>query len=241
MLIIPAVDIKDGRCVRLLRGRAEDETVYFDDPVDAARVWADNGAELIHVVDLNGAFSGTMVNTGQVRRIISETAGVRIEVGGGIRSASDIETLLDLGACRVVIGTVAAESPAKLRKLCTKFPGKIAVGVDAQHDRVAIRGWMSTTELSLIEFIKEVGGTGPSAIIYTDISRDGALTGPNVDRTREVCEASPVPVIASGGVSSLDDIEKLRALPLEGIIVGKALFEKIFTLPEAIAIVKKDN
>lgn len=234
MIVIPTVDIKGGRCVRLLRGRAEDETVYFDDPVDAARKWIEGGAEMLHVVDLDGAFSGKLINTSHIERIVREAGNVPVEASGGIRTADDVKKLIECGAFRVVIGTVAAESFEKLADLCSKFPGKIAVGVDAQHDMVAVEGWTSTTDLPLIEFIKTAGKAGPCAIIYTDILRDGALSGPNFDCIAEVCKVSSVPVVASGGVSSLNDILHLIALPVEGVIVGKALFEEMFTLPEAI-------
>lgn len=237
MIVIPAVDIKDGMCVRLLRGRPEDKTVYFKDPLDAARKWQEGGAELIHVVDLDGAFTGKMANTRLVGRIVAELEGVRVEVGGGVRSAQDVKRLLDLGVCRVIMGTVAAESPDRLRELCDTFPGKIVVGVDAEKDKVAIQGWTSTTDLDLLDFVRQVADAGAAAIQYTDVSRDGTLLGPNVERTREVCEAVSVPVVASGGVSSLDDLRALKAIPLEGTIVGKALFEQVFTLPQAIAAV----
>lgn len=241
MIVIPAVDIKDGRCVRLLRGRPEDETVYFDDPVEAAKIWVEGGAEMIHVVDLDGALSGKMVNTKHIEQIARRARGVRIEASGGIRGASDIEKLLACGASRVVIGTVAAESVERMTHLCSRFPGKIAVGVDTRDDTVAVKGWRSTADLSPIEFVKTAGQAGPCAIIYTDVTRDGALSGPNFDRIKDVCEVSPVPVVASGGVSSLDDLRKLSALPLEGVIVGKALFEGIFTLPEAIEVVRREE
>lgn len=236
MLIIPAVDIKGGRCVRLLRGRAEEETVYFDDPLDAARNWIEGGAELIHVVDLDGALSGRITNAAAIERIVKESGSVRIEVGGGIRTEEDIETLLGLGVDRVIIGTVAAESPERMSELCSRFPGRIAVGVDAENDKIAVQGWKSVTELGLFGFVKALGESGACVLIYTDITRDGTLSGPNVERTREVSEASIVPVVASGGVSSLDDIRSLKDIPLEGVIVGKALYEKRFALPEAIAV-----
>ena len=178
MIVIPAVDIKGGRCVRLFRGRAEDETVYFDDPLDAARKWIEGGAEMLHAVDLDGAFSGKLINTPHIEQIVREAGSVPVEASGGIRTAEDVKKLLDCGASRVVIGTIAAESIEKLSDLCRQFPGKIAVGVDTQNDMVAVEGWTSTTDLPLIEFIKTAGKAGPCAIIYTDVSRDGALAGP---------------------------------------------------------------
>jgi phosphoribosylformimino-5-aminoimidazole carboxamide ribotide isomerase len=237
MIVIPAVDIKGGLCVRLLRGRAEEETVYFKNPTAPAKKWMEGGAEMIHVVDLDGAFTGKMANIVTIGNIIREVKGVRVEVGGGVRTEEDVRRLLDLGAYRVSMGTVAAESPDRLRELCEKFPGKIAVGVDAERDKVAIQGWTSTTDLDLLDFVRDVGEAGAAAIIYTDIYRDGTLLGPNMERTREVCKASSIPVVASGGVSSLDDLKRLSEIPLEGAIVGKALFEEIFTLQEAIAAV----
>lgn len=241
MIVVPAVDIKDGECVRLLRGKAEDKTVYFKDPLDAALKWKEGGAELIHVVDLDGAFTGRMANLGPIGRIAAAMGDVRVEVGGGVRTEEDIRKLLALGVSRVSLGTMAAESPDRLGGLCGKFPGTIAVGVDAERDRVAIQGWTSTTELDLLDFVRRIAEAGAAAIIYTDIQRDGTLQGPNVERTGDVCEASSIPVVASGGVSSLDDLRRLKQIPLEGAIVGKALFEKIFTLPEAIAAVGEDG
>ncbi len=241
MIVVPAVDIKDGECVRLLRGNAEDKTVYFKDPLDAALKWKEGGAELIHVVDLDGAFTGKMANLEPIGRIAAAMGDVRVEVGGGVRTEEDIRKLLDLGVDRVSLGTVAAESPDRLGTLCGLFPNVIAVGVDAERDKVAIQGWTSTTELDLLDFVRQIAESGAAAIIYTDIQRDGTLQGPNVERTREVCGASSIPVVASGGVSSLDDLRRLKEIPLEGAIVGKALFEKIFTLPEAIAVVGEDG
>jgi phosphoribosylformimino-5-aminoimidazole carboxamide ribotide isomerase len=233
MHILPAVDIRGGRAVRLFQGRADRETVYDDSPADAARRWADAGATWLHVVDLDGAFEGESPNEPHIRAIV-EAVGVPVEVGGGVRSVEKARRLLEAGAARVIVGTRAATDPAFLAEILETFPNRIAVGVDARDGRVAIRGWTESTGQDAETFLRSLSGSGAAAVIYTDIARDGALEGPNVEAMRRATEATDVPVIASGGVTTADDIRALGALSLEGIIVGKALYDGRLTLGEAL-------
>jgi len=236
MLIIPAIDIKDGRCVRLFQGEMDKETVYFDKPVDAARHWVQQGATLIHIVDLNGAVEGRPVHTREVAMICQET-GLSVELGGGLRSVEAVEVALQLGVSRVVIGTAAYENTEFLRALCKKFPQKVVVGIDARNGKVAVKGWKETTSMNAVELAKRCEADGASRIIYTDISRDGTREGINVEETRKIARAVKIPVIASGGVATLDDIRALKPLEeegVEGVIVGRALYTGAFKLKEAI-------
>ena len=238
MLIIPAIDIKDGRCVRLFQGDMDKETIYFDRPVDAARHWVEQGATLIHVVDLNGAVEGRPVHTKEVEAICKET-GVAVELGGGLRSLNAIERALALGVERVVIGTKAVEDSQFLRSASTKFPGKIVVGIDARNGKVAVKGWKETTAVDAMELAKRCEADGASRIIYTDINRDGTSEGVNIDETRKLAESVKIPIVASGGVATLDDIRRLLPLEkegVEGVIVGRALYSSAFRLSEARAI-----
>ena len=238
MLIIPAIDIKDGRCVRLFQGEMDKETVYFEDPVEAAKHWLAEGARLIHIVDLNGAVEGRPVHSKEVAAICAQT-GLSVELGGGIRSIEAVEAALDLGVKRVVIGTAAYENAAFLRALCKSFPGKIVVGIDARQGRVAVKGWLETTSMEAIELAKRCQDDGAARIIYTDISRDGTRDGVNVDETLKIARAVKIPIIASGGVSTLDDVRKLVPLKregVEGVIVGRALYAGAFTLQEALRV-----
>jgi phosphoribosylformimino-5-aminoimidazole carboxamide ribotide isomerase len=238
MLIIPAIDIKDGRCVRLFQGEMEKETLYFTSPIDAARHWVNEGATFIHVVDLNGAVVGRPVHTREIGIICKET-GLTVELGGGLRSIEGVETALKLGVSRVVIGTAAYEDPALLRALCEKFPEKIIVGIDARDGKVAVKGWKETTAMDAAELAKRCESDGVSRIIYTDVSRDGTERGVNVDETRKIARAVKIPVIASGGVGTLEDIRQLRALEkdgVEGVIVGRALYAGNFKLREALEL-----
>ena len=236
MLIIPAIDIKDGRCVRLFQGEMEKETVYFESPLDAARHWLKEGATFIHIVDLNGAVEGHPVHTREVEAICKETS-LAVELGGGLRSVNAVKAALDLGVARVVIGTAAYDNAQFLRALCMNFPGKIIVGIDARDGKVAVKGWQETTAMDAIELAKRCEAAGASGIIYTDISRDGTRQGVNIEETRALARAVKIPVIASGGVATLDDIRRL--LPLEkdgikGVIIGKALYSGAFTLREGL-------
>ena len=239
MIVIPAIDLRSGRCVRLMQGRKSDVTVYNDDPVAVAREFAAAGAEMIHVVDLDGAFSETgSPNRAVVRRIL-ETVDVPVEFGGGVRSLEDAQLLCNEGVARVVLGTVAAESPDSLKEFVARFSSKICVGIDARDGRVMSRGWETATSLEAVDLARSVAACGVERIIYTDIARDGALVGPNVEQTLAVMRAANVRVTASGGVSGLDDIKRLRDTDdsrLDSVIVGKALYEGKFKLEEAIRI-----
>jgi len=226
MIVIPAIDLKDGRCVRLFQGEMDKETVYFADPLAAARHWASEGAELIHLVDLNGAVEGRPVHTHEIAAIC-ENISVPIELGGGLRSLAAVAEAFALGVARAIIGTAAYDNPEFLRDACQKFPGKIVVGIDARGGKVAVKGWKETTALDAVELARRVESDGASRIIYTDIARDGTREGVNIDETRRVAEAVKIPVIASGGVATLDDIRRLKAIEkdgVEGVIVGRALY-----------------
>jgi phosphoribosylformimino-5-aminoimidazole carboxamide ribotide isomerase len=236
MLIIPAIDLKDGRCVRLFQGEMDKETVYFEDPIAAAKHWISEGATLLHIVDLNGAVEGRPVHRQEVAEIC-QLDGLSVELGGGLRTIEAVEQALDLGVFRVVIGTAAYDNVELLRTLCRSFPGKIAVGIDARHGRVAVKGWTETTPMDAVELAQRCEQAGAARIIYTDISRDGTREGVNVDQTHKIARAVEIPVIASGGVATLEDIQRLLPLKtegLEGVIVGRALYAGAFTLEQAL-------
>jgi len=234
VIIIPAIDIKDGRCVRLLQGRADAVTVYSDRPEDVAKRWQELGAKVIHVVDLDGAFSGTQKNIEGIKSI-RRAVSVDIELGGGIRDMERIEMLLGLGINRVILGTVAIERPELVKEASRRFPGRIIVGIDAKDGLVAVKGWVEVTSVKAKELALKMEEYGAWGIIYTDISRDGMLTGPNIEAIREMVEAVNIPVIASGGVSSIDDIKRLKEIKgLWGVITGKALYTGAIDLKEAI-------
>jgi phosphoribosylformimino-5-aminoimidazole carboxamide ribotide isomerase len=239
VIIIPAIDLKDGKCVRLLQGKKEEVTVYSDDPAATAKHWVSIGAELLHVVDLDGAFTGEQKNFEKIKAI-REAIDIPIEIGGGIRDIERIEELIRLGVDRVIIGTSAAKDPDMVRRACDKFSGRVLVGIDAKDGRVAVRGWVEVTELDAIEFAKKMQEVGTAGIIYTDISRDGMLSGPNMNAMADMVSAVHVPVIASGGVSKIDDIKNLMQIKnLWGVITGKALYAGTLNLLEAIEITKK--
>lgn len=236
MIVIPAIDLKDGKCVRLLQGRKEDVTVYSDDPTAMAKNWVDLGARLLHIVDLDGAFTGEQKNFVRISEI-RKSIHIPIEVGGGIRDIGTVETLAGLGVDRVIIGTSAAKDPDMVREACDKFPGKIIVGIDARDGKVAVKGWVETTELDAIDFAKKMQDNGAAGIVYTDISRDGMLSGPNVEAMAGMVGAVDIPVIASGGVSNLDDIKKLMQIEnLWGVITGKALYAGTLDLKSALEV-----
>lgn len=237
MLIIPAIDLKDGKCVRLFQGRADQVTVFSDDPVEVGLKWQGLGARLIHVVDLDGAFSGNQKNLEVIRRI-KKVISVEIEVGGGIRDMERIETLLEMGINRVILGTIAMEKPELMKEACKRFPGRIIAGIDAKDGLVAIKGWVELTGMKAIDLAMRMHDIGVWGIIYTDISRDGTMIGPNIDAMREMVEAVNVPVIASGGISSMEDIKRLASIRgLYGAITGKALYAGAIDLKEAIRFV----
>ncbi len=240
MIIIPAIDIKDGRCVRLLQGRMDAETVYSDNPSSMAVRWASYGAGRLHVVDLNGAIEKRPKNLDQIRSII-DSVDIPIQVGGGIRDMETIRMYLESGVDRVVIGTEAIRNPELVTRACQAYPQRIVVGIDARNGLVAIEGWTETTGASAMELAKAFEDSGVAAINFTDIERDGMHSGPNIKETRRLAESVSIPVVASGGVSSLDDIEAL--LPLSsigvvGVIIGKALYDGNIDLPSAVELVK---
>ena len=241
MLIIPAIDLKDGRCVRLFQGAMDKETVYFEDPVAAAKHWIAEGASFLHIVDLNGAVEGRPVHTKEVEAICHQP-GLSVELGGGLRSVEAVETALNLGVSRVVIGTAAYDNAEFLRTLCKRFPGKVVVGIDARQGKVAVKGWKQTTSMDAVELAKRCDDDGASRIIYTDINRDGTSGGVNLEETLKIARAVKIPIIASGGVASLDDIRNLLPLEktgVEGVIIGKALYRGTFTWKEAMNVVRE--
>jgi phosphoribosylformimino-5-aminoimidazole carboxamide ribotide isomerase len=235
MRIIPAVDIKEGRCVRLVQGKADQETVYSNDPLSMANHWDEEGAQTIHVVDLDGAFQGSPINAEIVKNIIYSSS-VDIQVGGGIRTLETIETYVKAGAYRVILGTVAQKEPEFVEEACKRFPDKIIVGIDARDGLVAVKGWVEVSEQKATDLAQKMKGYGIAGFIFTDISRDGMLQGPNLESIKEFAESAQLPVIASGGVSHLEDIKnlaKLESYGVEGVIVGKALYDKTLTFKEA--------
>ena len=241
MLVIPAIDLKEGRCVRLEQGLMEKDTVYNDDPGAQARSWQDQGGELLHIVDLDGAFAGVPKNKAAIEAIV-KAVDIPTELGGGIRDLATVEAYLDLGIDRVILGTVAKENPELAAEACRRFPGRIVVGIDARDGLVAVRGWAEVTEKQASELAREMEGVGVAAIIYTDIARDGMLQGPNIEATRALAEAITIPVIASGGVSSLRDIENLLAIEssgVAGVITGKAIYTGALDLREAVALTRQ--
>jgi len=236
MLLIPAIDLKDGKCVRLRQGRMEDETVFADDPLDMAQRWVDAGARRLHLVDLNGAFAGQPVNTQVIHRIADAFPDVPIQIGGGIRDEDTVQLYLDAGVQYVIIGTKAVSAPHFINDLCLEFPGHIIVGLDAKDGKVAIDGWSKLSHHDVIDMAQHFERDGVEAIIYTDISRDGMMQGVNVEATVKMASEITTPVIASGGISTLDDIKTLRAVSEEGImgaIIGRALYEGSIDLAEA--------
>jgi phosphoribosylformimino-5-aminoimidazole carboxamide ribotide isomerase len=238
MIVIPAIDIKGGRCVRLLQGRMDRETVFSDDPPAMAVRWIDQGARLIHVVDLDGAIEKSPKNLAAIEQITSAAGSVPIQVGGGIRDLDTIGMYLDQGVDRVVIGSAAICDPDLVRQACRDFPGRIVVGIDARNGKVAIEGWTQTTEVSAIELGRQFEDSGVAAINFTDIERDGMQTGPNIEAIREFARAVGIPVVASGGVSCMDDIRNLSKLAedgVSGIITGRALYDGRLDLREAMA------
>lgn len=240
MLVIPAIDLKEGKCVRLLQGREDAVTVYSDDPSLTAKAWASCGASLLHVVDLDGAFTGSQKNFNAIRKI-RESVEMDIEVGGGIRDMEKIDELAGIGIDRVILGTAVIEKPALLRDACSKYPGRILVGIDAKRGKVAVKGWVEVTSVDARELAKKAEETGAAGIIYTDISKDGMLSGPNIEAVREMVNTVSIPVIASGGVSSIDDISNLMQIDgLWGAITGKAIYSGSLDLREAIELVKRN-
>lgn len=229
MLLIPAIDLKDGRCVRLRQGRMEDETVFSDDPVEMAGRWVAAGARRLHLVDLNGAFAGVPVNGDAIRAIAASFPDLPIQVGGGIRDEATIAAYLDAGVRYCILGTQAVREPAFVSRACRAFPGHILVGLDAQDGQVAVQGWAEVTDLRVEELASRFEDDGISAVIYTDIGRDGMLSGPNLAATAALAAAIRIPVIASGGITNLDDVRALaeaaRSCGILGAITGRAIYE----------------
>ena len=240
MIILPAIDLKEGRCVRLEQGLMNKDTVYNDNPAAQALQWQEQGGEFLHIVDLDGAFAGVPKNKAAIQAIV-EAISIPSELGGGIRDLATIEAYLALGVSRVILGTVAKENPALVADACKKFPGQIVVGIDAKDGLVAVRGWADVTEKRASEMAKEMEGFGVAAIIYTDIARDGMLQGPNIEATKNLAESISIPVIASGGLSSLDDIRRLIAIEssgVTGVIAGKAIYSGAIDLRAAVALTR---
>ena len=240
MIILPAIDLKEGCCVRLEQGLMEKDTVYHDDPAAQALIWQEQGGEFLHIVDLDGAFAGVPKNREAIKAIVA-AIDIPCELGGGVRDLDTIEAYLALGVDRVILGTVAKENPALVEEACRKFPGRIVVGIDAKNGLVAVRGWADVTEKQATELAREMEGFGVEAIIYTDIARDGMMQGPNIKATKALAEAISIPVIASGGVSSLKDIRNLmeiEASGVTGVITGKAIYSGAIDLRKAVALTK---
>ncbi len=238
MILYPAIDLKDGNCVRLLKGEMADATVFNDDPAAQARAFQDAGCDWLHLVDLNGAFEGAPVNGAAVEAILAATS-VPAQLGGGIRDMGTIEFWLGKGIARVILGTAAVENPALVREAAMAFPGKVAVGLDAREGRVATRGWAEDTEISVIDLARQFEDAGIAAIIYTDINRDGAMQGPNIEATADLARATRIPIIASGGVSSIEDLTQLRDTGvISGAISGRALYDGAIDLRGALDILR---
>lgn len=233
MRVIPAIDLRGGLCVRLLQGDYDRETVFGDDPAAMAERWQGQGASLIHLVDLDGAKAGCPVNVEPVRRIVGRVS-VPCQLGGGVRDEATIAAWLEAGIARVVVGTQALRDPDWFAAMARAYPDRLVLGLDAREGNVAVSGWLETSSVRAVELAARFDDLPLAAIVYTDIARDGTLEGPNLEATRELAERVSAPVIASGGVGRLDDIERLAGLPVEGAIVGRALYEGKFTLAEAI-------
>jgi len=236
VIVIPAVDVKEGRCVRLREGRADAETVFSEDPVAMATQWAAQGAPRLHVVDLDGAF-GAPRQTALVAKIVAAVAPVRVEIGGGLRDIAAVESVLEAGAGWVVVGTRAALDERFLRDVCRRFPARVIIAVDARGARVAVKGWTEVAEVTVTEVGRRAFQAGAAALLYTDISRDGTERGPNVEDTASLARAVRMPILASGGVGSVADIAALAAVAdagIEGVVVGRALYTGAVSLPDAM-------
>ena len=241
MIVIPAIDLKEGKCVRLEQGLMEKDTVFCDNPADQAREWERQGGELLHIVDLDGAFAGRPANKSAIEAIV-RAVQIPTQLGGGIRDIETIKAYLDLGLSRVILGTAAQRNPKLVEEACKLFPGRIVVGIDAKNGLVAVQGWAEVTDVYAVDLARLFEGYGVTAVIYTDISRDGMMQGPNIEATRALAEAISIPVIASGGVSSLKDIENLMAVEsagVTGVITGKAIYTGAIKLAEAVALTKR--
>jgi phosphoribosylformimino-5-aminoimidazole carboxamide ribotide isomerase len=236
MIIYPAIDLKEGKCVRLFKGDMAQATVFSDSPAAQAKEFAEAGFKWLHIVDLNGAIEGKPVNIEAVKNIIDNT-NISIQLGGGIRDLETIESWLEAGVKRVILGTIALTNPELVKEACRKFPNKIAVGIDAKNGKVATNGWVEESDVTAIELAKAFENCGVATIIYTDINRDGAMAGANLEETKALAEQTSIPIIASGGVSSLDDLQDIKALGefgVAGAIVGRAFYDKAISYPDAL-------
>ncbi|MEA2086511.1 MAG: 1-(5-phosphoribosyl)-5-[(5-phosphoribosylamino)methylideneamino]imidazole-4-carboxamide isomerase [Candidatus Caldatribacteriota bacterium] len=242
MLIIPAIDIKEGRCVRLREGRFEDVEIFSDDPVAVAIKWADKGAEMLHIVDLDGAKSGKLTNISLLEKIIKKI-NIPVQMGGGIRNYKEVESLINLGVSRVILGTILWKDKTLAKRLFEEFPEQIIAGIDARDGHVAIEGWQNIAPVGALDFASEMEKLGARRIIYTDIKRDGTLKGPNIDSIEKMVKKLNIPLIVSGGIASLNDIKELKkfeSLGIEGIIIGKALYKGNILLEETIRLVASE-
>jgi len=243
MILFPAIDLKDGQAVRLLRGEMASATVFNDDPAAQARSFAAAGFRWLHLVDLNGAFEGRPANAAAVEAIL-DTVDLPVQLGGGIRDMATVERWLTLGVRRVILGTVAVKNPGLVREACRAFPGRVVLGIDARGGRVAVEGWAEVSEITALDLARRFEDAGAAAIVYTDIDRDGALQGANVEATRALAEAIETPVIASGGVASLDDLAAFLAIEnsgIEGVISGRALYDGRIDPQAALALLAKEK
>ena len=242
MLVIPAIDLKDGRCVRLRQGDMATETVYSDDITEVAGRWQQQGAGLIHVVDLNGAVDGQPTNLPHIESVM-KAVRVNVQVGGGIRTIDTVRRYLNAGVSRVVLGTAALTNRTLLDLACQEFPQRILLGLDARDGRIAVKGWTTVSDVKAIDLLKELAGCAIAAVVYTDIARDGMLNGPNLPALKEIVECSSFPVIASGGITRLEDLRAVRSLgpKIEGAIVGKALYDGKLDLQAAVAALGKPH
>ncbi len=243
MILIPAIDLKQGHCVRLRQGDMDDVTTFSEDPVDMAGQWVQQGCSRLHIVDLDGAFEGTPINADVIEDISSSYPDLEIQIGGGIRSIDTVEAYLEAGVNFVIIGTMAVKRPEFVTELCSEFPGNVIVGIDARNGMVATHGWAEESEHAAQDLARQFEDQGVAAIVYTDISRDGMLTGVNVEATRQLAESVDIPVIASGGVTDMDCIVRLREARqsgIEGVIIGRALYEGTISLGDALKYVAQN-
>jgi len=240
MIVIPAIDLKEGKCVRLLQGKMKEVTVFSENPAEVAKRWEEMGAEFLHLVDLDGAVQGKPINREMINKIINSVK-IPIQLGGGIRSLKTVDGYLRMGIERIILGTIAYRKPDLVKDICHKYPGKIAVGIDARDGMVAIEGWKELTRERASELAKKFEGYGVGAIIFTDIKRDGMMTGPNIESVKQLAKSVNIPIIASGGVSKIDDIRNLLEIEsygVKGVITGRAIYDGSINLRDAISLVK---